>query len=93
MYHYGIRGRIMQHATFRSADQEKGGRAPLVAPDLKLVREGDRVSFVRTRAALRSVLASVVDASPEELQFGRNLWGKPIVVRTASPRRARSTSG
>ena len=47
-------------------------------------RECDRNSFLRTRAALRQLLADAVGAEPQALQFIENSWGKPMLAGKAA---------
>jgi 4'-phosphopantetheinyl transferase len=52
----------------------------------KCVRERDRNSFLKTRAALRRILGRIIDAEPQTIKFEENAWGKPLLAgKTARP--------
>src|SRR5205814_6941604 len=49
------------------------------AHSARLKADADRAAFIKTRAALRAIVGSVIGRPPEHIGFSRNEWGKPFI--------------
>ncbi len=52
---------------------------------LRFARAADRQAFVRTRAALRHLLADALVTTPRSIRLAQNSWGKPFAISDALP--------
>jgi 4'-phosphopantetheinyl transferase len=49
--------------------------------------EKDRLRYIYCRGTLREILASLSGASAEEINIGKNAWGKPFLIQPQSSAR------